>query len=47
MKRFLLKHGHLLALFALSVTTYAANRSCALFFFQSELPDEAKKLRKF
>ncbi|WP_409970124.1 cyclic lactone autoinducer peptide [Bengtsoniella intestinalis] len=42
-----MKHGHILSVFALMVTTYSANRSCMLIFHQPKLPDTAKKLRKF
>lgn len=47
MKKFLIKHGHILSAFALIVTTCAANRSCMMIFHQPKLPDTAKKLRKF
>ncbi len=47
MKGFLMKYSHILSAFALIVTTFACNRSCSLILHEPNLPDSAKKLRKF
>ena len=47
MRKFLSKHGHIISVFALAITTFVANRSCVCLFHQSKLPDSAKRLRKF
>lgn len=45
----MLKKGGLttLACLAFSITTMAAARGCWMYAYQDELPEEAKKLRKF
>lgn len=36
-----------LASLAFAVTTMAAARGCVMYAYQDELPEEAKRLRKF
>ncbi len=38
---------NVMAAMALTVTAFATNRSCMWFFGQDELPENAKKLRRF
>ncbi|MFI3201438.1 MAG: cyclic lactone autoinducer peptide [Eubacteriales bacterium] len=47
MKNFIFKYGHILSAFALVVTTFASNRNCTYWLYDMELPESAKKLRKF
>ncbi|MDF2941248.1 MAG: hypothetical protein K0S01_106 [Herbinix sp.] len=47
MKLRLLKLGTCLASLALIVTALNVNTACMMFVHQPELPDAAKKLRKF
>lgn len=46
-KRFLYSLGGIVASFAVVVTTLSANTACLYIMHQPELPDSAKKLRKF
>lgn len=47
MKKYILKYGHILSVFALFMTTFACNRNCFYWLYEPELPASAKKLRKF
>lgn len=47
MKTLMCKFGGSLAALALLVTTVSVNTCCSWYGHQSELPDGAKKLRKF
>ena len=47
MKNFLLKFGGMFASLALVVTTVVANSTCVCIMHQDELPEKAKKIRKF
>lgn len=51
MKKFLLsmvtKLGGSLAVLAIAVTTLTANTTCTWLAYQEEMPEQAKKLRKF
>lgn len=38
---------NVMAAMALMVTVFATNRSCMWFFGQDEMPENAKKLRRF
>lgn len=46
MKKFLAKMGPALAVFALFITTYNVNSTCALFAYQPKLPQAAGRLSK-
>ena len=47
MYRILSKYGSIIAAAALFITTLAMNSTCAFTLYQEEIPEEAKKLRKF
>ncbi|MBP3617206.1 MAG: cyclic lactone autoinducer peptide [Lachnospiraceae bacterium] len=47
MKRFCGKYAHVLATFALVVTTLVSNSTCHFVIYQEPLPETAKRLRKF
>ena len=47
MKKLLMKCGPVLASFALFATTFVANSNCFIYAYQPELPEGAKKLRKY
>ncbi len=51
MKKFIKKHiwklGSCAAALAVMMTAITANSACVWFTHQEELPEEAKKLRKF
>lgn len=47
MKKFIRKYGAWMAAFAMVVTTMTANSTCIFLTHQAELPETAKKLRKF
>lgn len=47
MKKFCGKYAHVLATFALAMTTLIANSTCYYIVHQEPLPKGAKKLRKF
>lgn len=47
MKAFLEKYASVLAALALVITTVTANSTCFYTMHQDELPESAKKLRKF
>ena len=47
MKGLVAKYGYLVALFALAISTYAAEAPCAWLYHQPKLPDSVKKLRRF
>lgn len=47
MKKFLQKYGGFIASLAIIVTTLNANTTCLFIMHQDELPESAKKLRKF
>lgn len=47
MKNIIYRYGHIMTAVAVTMTTYSSNRNCNFFFHQSELPEEAKTLRKF
>ena len=47
MKKFLPKYGGFIASLAIIVTTLNANTTCLFIMHQDELPESAKKLRKF
>ncbi len=49
MKKFLLKlaNCNVIAALALTVVTVMANSTCAFIAHQAEMPEDAKKLRKF
>lgn len=47
MRRFANKVGTLMAALALVITTVSVNSACIFYMHQPEVPEEAKKLRKF
>lgn len=47
LKKFCGKYAHMLAAFALAVTTLISNSACYFIIHQEPLPENAKKLRKF
>lgn len=47
MKKIILKYGDMLAALAMVFTTLTVNSTCTWMTYQEELPDTAKKLRKF
>ena len=47
MKNMFLKYASVMAALALVITTVSANTTCILTVYQEELPDSAKKLRRF
>lgn len=47
MKKIILKYGGMLAALAMAFTTLTVNSTCTWMTYQEELPDTAKKLRKF
>ena len=47
MKGFISKYGKCLAAVALMLTSISANSTCWFIMHQDELPEKAKKLRKF
>jgi len=46
-KKFIRKYGTWMAALAMVVTTMTANSTCIFLTHQAELPENAKKLRKF
>lgn len=47
MKKICGRYAHVLAAFALIVTTLVSNSTCCFLVHQEPLPENAKKLRKF
>lgn len=47
MKKILMKYSGMLAAVAMVFTTLTANTACTWMSYQEELPETAKKLRKF
>ena len=47
MKKLAIKLGKMTSILALAITVMNVNSVCMLFAHQPELPEEAKKLRKF
>ncbi len=47
MKKFCGRYAHVLAAFALVMTTLISNSACHFIIYQEPLPKSAKKLRKF
>ena len=47
MNKFIQKFGGWIAAFALLVTTVTANTTCIWASYQPEVPERAKRLRKF
>lgn len=47
MKGFIKKYSGLLAALALVITTFTVNSTCIFTMHQDEVPETAKKLRKF
>mgnify|MGYP003196300362 FL=1 len=47
MKKIILKYGCMLAALAMVFTTLTVNSTCTWMTYQEELPETAKKLRKF
>lgn len=47
MKKLLMKYSGMLAAVAMVFTTLTANTACTWMTYQEELPETAKKLRKF
>lgn len=47
MKKLLMKCGPMLASFALFATIFVANSNCFIYAYQPELPEGAKKLKKY
>lgn len=47
MKNFFRKYGSWMAALALVVTSMNANSACIFLMHQPEIPESAKKLRKF
>lgn len=47
MRRITRRFGSFLAALAIMMTTLVVNSTCTILFYQDELPEEAKKLRKF
>lgn len=44
---FFLRYGGYIAALALTIITVNENSACAFYLYQDELPENAKKLRKF
>lgn len=47
MRKLYLKWGHVLAALVLMVASHTINITCSANFFQEEIPDQIKKMRKF
>lgn len=47
MKNFVKRYGGVLAAFAMMIATATANSACIFYAYQDEMPDSAKKLRRF
>lgn len=47
MKKLLMKYSGMLAALAMVFTTLTANSTCTWVTYQEEMPESAKKLRKF
>lgn len=47
MKNFMQKYAGMMAALALVITTMVANSTCYYTMHQDEMPEAAKKLRKF
>lgn len=47
MKRFMVQFSGIIACLALVIATMSANITCGYLAYQPELPQSAKKLRKF
>lgn len=47
MKNFMQKYAGMMAALALVITTLVANSACMYTMHQDEMPEAAKKLRKF
>jgi len=47
MKQVYLKFGHVIAAFALLAVSNIVNTTCNFIYHQKEIPEKAKKLRKF
>lgn len=47
MKKFLMKYSGMMAALAMVFTTLTVNSTCTWMTYQEELPETAKKLRKF
>ncbi|MEE0023277.1 cyclic lactone autoinducer peptide [Ruminococcus sp.] len=47
MKKFIKKYSGLLSALALVLTTFTVNSTCIYTMHQDEVPEVAKKLRKF
>lgn len=47
MRKFFTRYAEVVAAFALMIATVAANSTCFFTLYQEEIPDAARKLRKF
>ncbi len=47
LKKFAMKYSGVMAALALFVATTLANSTCIFYAYQDEMPETAKKLRKF
>ena len=47
LKNFIKRYGSALAAFAMMIATVTANSTCIFYAYQDEMPDSAKKLRRF
>ncbi len=47
MKNFLCKYGHVISSFAFMVTVLSAQKNCGFMLHQPEMPDSARRFRKF
>lgn len=47
MTKFIEKYRAVIAALALLLATFAANSTCTYTLYQEEIPEQAKKLRKF
>jgi len=45
-KRFILKHGHVIAALAIAAATESASKACWFWFNQPKVPDGMKKFVK-
>jgi len=46
MNKLVKRYGHLMGAFALTVSTLTAEGPCTFIFYQPELPEAVKKLKK-
>lgn len=44
---FVVKFGNILSALVFTLVTFGANSTCIWYTYQEEMPEQAKKLRKF